>query len=761
MLNQDTKPKLIFFQNKYDESLPEFLLAHKQEHVACLSFFFDVTVINFDCDYQRICDQYQPDLALFESGVNLFTCRRPKIVNTRAHPQIPKLGFLNADAWCETRAGSISEMDQWGIETIFSISATAPEHLPALADRLFIWPNFVDPATYRDYGENKRIPVFLSGATAAQYPWRRQIYKLIANQYPTLLCPHRGYQSRSSAGQVLHGEAYARTINASQVSAVCGTVAREVVRKHFEIPACNTCLITERSHLLEEAGFVDMTNCVFADSSDVLDKLHTLFANPERLKKITAAGHHLVHTEHLIHHRSQILQWFNLQLKLEPNEKIVQLDPFSPLIKSSKLAATSNSSPVEVGIHLQLLREGDSMLAVGKTGAAEGKYRRCLSYMQRLPEARFKLALCKLLDGHAAEANAGIFELVQYSIGEYHAIDPDPVEWAYYITSLMAMGKVKAAENCSAEFPWLRHVELDRVRNIIRLPGHRGAANPYHAGSASVERPSIHQMAKTSDAEWHEHFCSLMQACGQSTLVEELQNANSSSLDSRPNVGSTTAATNLGAQSYRFSGPSRTGKFGRELVKYRFFRKARSFQSKVMKTMTTAASRFLTTPPHGKTNASLMAAIRDIVRDQDLRSALIVGGDPIAIAGAIRDGNVGSDEDPLICCVTDSGELEETLTRDKAENGIDHFDMVIVAWSSRECGLDSKRAIWRELLSARTIVLHDLKVEANEICPQLYEIPEYIELAHDPSGDTYVILQRTVSSYEAYQGIVDYSSSLD
>ena len=292
------KPKLIFFQNKYADDLPEFLLAHKQEHINCLSLFFDVTVIRHDCDYEQICDLHQPDLALFESGVNLLTCKKPKISNVRSCQIIPKLGLLNADAWCETRSGSLSEMEQWGIETLFSISATAAEHMPAIADRLFIWPNSIDPVIYHDYNEHKLIPVLLSGATAAQYPWRRRVYKLIAEHYPSLWCPHRGYLSRSPAGQVISGIKYARTINAAEVAPVCGTVAREVVRKHFEIPACNTCLITERARNLEEAGFVDMVNCIFADEHDILDKLEFLLTQPDRLRQITTAGYELVHAQH-------------------------------------------------------------------------------------------------------------------------------------------------------------------------------------------------------------------------------------------------------------------------------------------------------------------------------------------------------------------------------------------------------------------------------------------------------------------------------
>jgi hypothetical protein len=785
MPNQAAKPKLIFFQNKYDETLPEFLLVHKQEHVACLSYFFDVTVINYDCDYRKVCDEFQPDLAIFESGVNLFTCRRPRISNTRVNSKIPKLGFLNADAWCETRSGSISEMDQLDIETIFSISGTAPEHMASLADRLFIWPNFVDPATYHDYGEQKRIPVFLSGATAAQYPWRRRVHKLIANRYPTLVAPHRGYHARSSAGQVLYGEAYARTINASQVSAVCGTVAKEVVRKHFEIPACNACLVTERSHLLEEAGFVDMVNCVFADSSDVLDKLHTLFANPDRLKEITTAGHALVHSRHLMQHRSQILEWFQLQTQLSPGERIVQTNAFAPLTKVSA-SSPAHAAPVEVGMHLQLLHQGDAMLAAGNTDAAREKYRRCLSYMNRLPEARFKIAICRLLDGNAEEANAGIFELIRYSIGEYRALDPDPVEWAYYILSLLGMGRLNAAVDCLAEFPQLNHVELDRARRLVRILSEQGAAPQV----AAKQRPSIHPMETRSEEQWIEYVSSILEACGQWAQVEKLQSGGVRSLAQQASVQPTTSTR---PQAVVSSGPSRSGVLGREMAKYLILRKARNAQARVMRILGRVAGRFVPAPLPTNNNSALHTAIRDIARDQEVRSALILGGGSIAkIVDAVRNGTAGSDGDPLICCVTDmstlssqkraelldrremwyelpqsaaqaaySEAMDEMIGRIKDENGIDRFDLLVTAWTSREHSLDSDHTLQKELMSAGTLVFHDMREEGSEICERFYKMPEYVELAHDPAGDAYVILQRTVSRQKSYDGLINYSSSCD
>ena len=69
MKSINMKRNLVFFQCKYDARLPQFVLAHQREHVKCLSQFFNVVVIDHDCDYQQICDRHQPDLTLFESGV--------------------------------------------------------------------------------------------------------------------------------------------------------------------------------------------------------------------------------------------------------------------------------------------------------------------------------------------------------------------------------------------------------------------------------------------------------------------------------------------------------------------------------------------------------------------------------------------------------------------------------------------------------------------------------------------------------------------
>jgi hypothetical protein len=144
------KPRLVFFRWLRD-GLPDFIRLHLAEQVACLGRSFDVVVIGEDCDYRDVCDRYQPDLTLFESGAYAGPRR---ITNAAAHPDIPKLGFIHSDAYCLSRAASISDMATWGVETFFTISVALGEYTPDIAGNLFVWPNFVDG----DSGDVRRQP---------------------------------------------------------------------------------------------------------------------------------------------------------------------------------------------------------------------------------------------------------------------------------------------------------------------------------------------------------------------------------------------------------------------------------------------------------------------------------------------------------------------------------------------------------------------------------------------------------------------------
>jgi hypothetical protein len=764
------KPKLVFFQYRYDNGLPEFLLAHKREHAACLSLHFDLVLIQENCDYREICDLHQPDMALFESGVNLFTCKKPIVRNVKSNDTIPKVGLLNADAWCETRSGSLSEMDSLGIDTLFSISTTIPEHLSSITSDLFVWPNFIDPAIYRDYGESKLIPVLLSGATAEQYPWRRRIYKLAAEHYPVLWCPHRGYLSRSSNKTVLHGVDYARTINAAEVAPVCGTVAREVVRKHFEIPACNTCLITERTRAIQAAGFEDMVNCVFADEHDVLDRLEYLFNNPEKLQEITAAGHRLVHSRHTAINRNQLLQWFRLKQHQRPTDTIVQENPFAPL----RLVNGSHAAPevplVELGLHLQLLREGDRHLLAGEINRADQCYAASLTYMRRFPEARFKRALCKLYEGEASAANASIFELIQYCLSEYGGETPDPVEWAYYAISQLCMGRATDAIRSSREFPNLDHPELDKVREALQLLD-TGHSSKTSKAVAIHGLRTIHQLPQRTEDSWYQQLYSMLRASGQVAIVEKLANARLISIERLPAVAQVPPRSRANAHSNfpRLRARMFVDPIHRRLITHRIKRKAGRVTSKLSRLFIPVAHVFRSSPPDA-VDDPMIAAISRTLQGEIIRSALVISRQPAKIGTALRKINPGSQSDLLICSIPRVQEhsteakrmngrqceltqelspeafamqLDGAMNRFLSDHQIRFFDALIIDWPAPQHSSITSVVLQEQLAAAAFIALGDMKVaQHNSIYSRLLEEAPFVLLDVDDAARSYVILKR-------------------
>jgi len=516
------KPKLVFFQwdHQPNANAAGYLLLHMQQQVKCLSTHFDVVVVNRDCDYAEICERYEPDLTLFESGYRSHGSRRIGIANTNTHIGVPKLGLHNADPWCDRRSGFLSDMEQWGIETYFSIATLAPEYMPELKDNLFIWPNFIDPEVYQDYHQHKIIPVTLTGQVNGLYPWRQKVFPIIRDRYPCLVSPQHTYESKL-ASQLLSGEAYARALNASLVVPTCGTMAGEVVRKHLEIPGANSCLVTERTAALQAAGFADMENCVFTDHDDIVERLEYLFAHPAEIQRISAAGYNLVHSRHTLNHRPQIYQWFILNSGQRSGEKIIQSGPFGDLIKVQRISQRGSIHVAGGASDRALLKRGDLLLEQGKVEEAKDCYARCLDYVSYLPEAKFRLAVCALHEGSADRAYTLLVNLIKVTMIDYGAADPDPVEWAYFLLALVCKGQLAQARRLQDFYPFLSHDELRRARLVLAQGGREDNwPAPERSGTG---RKSIHQLPRRSDPEWLACFADILDRCQQPDLANLLR----------------------------------------------------------------------------------------------------------------------------------------------------------------------------------------------------------------------------------------------
>ncbi|MFZ3211706.1 MAG: glycosyltransferase [Terriglobales bacterium] len=721
----ERKPKLLFFQWVRD-GFPEFIRLHGRQHVRCLEQFFEVAVIDGPCDYQEVCDRHQPDLALFESGVYV---GKRGITSISAYPHVPKLGLCNCDAYCETREVFISDMAAWGVNTFFTPSVSMGEYTPEIAGDLFVWPNFVDESLYRDYGESKVIPVLFTGSQASNYPWRSRICKTVSEQLPSLICPHFGWDGRRAASAyMISGEPYARMLNASWVVPACGTIAKEVVRKHFEVPACRACLVAEKTSSLQAAGFVDFENCVFAEESDVLDKLAYLFRHSDELLRITDCGYRMVHDQHTAKQRDQIYQWFHLYQRLGPNERIVQAGPFEQLVIVNKQAQLSNSHITSNGVDRDLLRRGDEKLWSGRYEEAELLYLRCLNYQQFIPEPKLRLAICNLYRGNAAQALKWLAETIRSVVETYTARDPDPVEWAYLILSLLCQGRLDEASTRANQFSWVHHRELDRMRFAVRILGGQ-VTSPE---SNSSRHYSLHQLPETSLDDWIDYICDLLRANQQAPMAEKLRSALAGAVVSDVTSGPAQSPTvrqpgTLCSPTFDSYPSTRLG-LGRgprhARFRQRLTERAKEMVCGPLHWLERTFGYFLPYRYSWMKTDEFLCAVRQIARQADVSTALLIGAaagtgtTEAFIAGILENLNSPT----IFCTSTQSRGFKKLQNRYRADSPVKCMSLERVTDMSAAGGIDLVLVDGSELAdgleypaipAAKLVVLEDINTFRN------------------------------------------------
>lgn len=512
-MREGPKPRMVFFRIN-DTDLPEFINGHFRDHLRCLEQFFDVVLVSTNADYDEVVDRERPDIALFESGVYARAGRA--ITNTHRHPGIPKIGFLDSDAYCLTRSVFLADMDDWGVDTFFSVGVSTTGYTPDIADRTFAWPNFADKAIFKDYPGGPSQSILLSGSRENNYPWRLKVDRLLRERFPVQALPHAGWFDRARSATMPSGAEYARSLGSALIVPTCGTIAEDLVRKHFEIPASGALLLTERTAAVDAAGFVDMENSVFADPSDVVDKVEFLLANPDVLDRISRAGQRLAHAGHSIENRDQIRQWFDLQ-RSAPGARIVQPGIFAPLRADGE---PDGGLPVSFvappGIDRRLLAEGLRHLSSGEPGRAAERFAEVLNYHFE-PEAALGLARCWIRLGRPDWAR----QMLEYSTGvvlkPHGASHPDPVEWAWVARAALCESGMGPARALAEEYPGLRHPELDRLRSIVGVAVGSGMTDD----QAPVRRHrSVH--AGMGDDAWDVWIADLVRdlaACGQDELA--------------------------------------------------------------------------------------------------------------------------------------------------------------------------------------------------------------------------------------------------
>jgi hypothetical protein len=166
----------------------------------------------------------------------------------------------------------------------------------ALGDKDPLW--HVPGASYH-YRKLARKTLSREGILQTSLPWM-QAYALLSRlgmrpfSRPMLLS--------------LYGAQFVTAIERSRYCYTCGSAQHMHIRKHFEIPARGTVLVTAPVKGLEAMGFKDGINCFVRMPDELLDLHEELEREPERSQSVASAGRELIWSTHRVSSRGRQLR---------------------------------------------------------------------------------------------------------------------------------------------------------------------------------------------------------------------------------------------------------------------------------------------------------------------------------------------------------------------------------------------------------------------------------------------------------------------
>ena len=460
------RPRLLYFNGPWDYLGERMKAAYLRPFERLLAQDFDVVSVVGDCDFPAEVARHRPDLVLFHTGTE--STREGgdpevRITGTQEHPDLPRLGFIWRDPFSPSRAVAMNRLRAWGVHAVVTINRPTDSPIPYFRDSLYL-PFWIDDAVFRDYGEPKVIPVTLAGSGWLHtflYSWRRDIAVGLMHNVGMFHSPSLGNEA------VRHdftGENYARLLNRSYFSAGCGTINRYLTLKLLEIPAARCCLIAEETEVLKALGFRDGENCVFAIGSTVSARVQALLEDRGRLTAMTDAGYALVHARHTQRHRRLFIEWYRLWRIRGPGQRIVQNDPFGPLVlvdegRPNPPWTFPTENPLVAG-----LLEGYRFLDAGDWTSALERFEWVTGNIAWVAEANLGAAICHLMRGMPDYAYQRLLHNFKHLLQHHHSPQPDPIDQAFLAVTLVRQGNLNQAVATAGDWAHVRHPALNALR---------------------------------------------------------------------------------------------------------------------------------------------------------------------------------------------------------------------------------------------------------------------------------------------------------
>jgi hypothetical protein len=379
--------------------------------------------------------------------------------------------------------------------------------------------------------------------------------------------------------------------------------------------------------------------------------------------------------------------------------------------------------------------------------------------------------------------------LNEYTLITYKAMDPGPVEWAYFIISLVCLGTVDDGNMRASQFPSQRHSELDRIRWVLNLLKNKGKTPRYLHDDNLKYRSSIHQLPSRCLDEWVEQLCLMLKACRQGILAEALKRyASASALLFQG--GETNLGTDNGVLGRQGGGRRKKALKNSPFVLDRkdtlgvldmgvtYYKQVRRCLSHFLHRLETKFGYFLPYDLSIARGDEFFRSIEDLARDENIKTAVVIGAangkatTEAFLRGIMQNVNKPSvfcmngatggflklwkkyARNPAITCYRISAsreqyadDLESTVRRIKREKQISYFDAVLIDSSEASDEVTVNRHLNDCMHRARFVLLDDINSFFNfQKHRQLLTDHNYVLVAENPDlRKGYAIFKRNIS----------------
>jgi hypothetical protein len=480
------------------------------EWVDTLALHCNVETIEQDFDLVEVYERLKPDFLLFDS-VNWGRRHRLNITNIDAYPDLPRALLANNDPHEPMRPLMLDMLPTYGIDTIFCTGHEDLEQTNELRRfNCFVLPKFIDSAVFRDYGEARSIPVAITSAHLFPtfYPWRAQVTEEIQHILPTLLYTHPGYAKGGYNPFAIEGESYARMLSRSQFCVADTTVLDYVVRKHLEIPATGSVLVSPESAALADYGFVDMENCLLGPAgAELYKKIIAVARDPQRYEQIRSNGHALVHARYTRQSWTHILDWYACRRALKPGEKVQQdgvFGRFKAVLDTVQMPAIAGFTVRDNPMAAKLRAAREALLSGGNLAGAVDGLREAMTWIGHVGEPWFMMGVISFALGDLENARAWLVRRGNAQ-GQEDAslglLDPCEIAWLMLVAYLSADEEL--LQQMSEAAATTSHLSIRRVQWLI--DGGRPVADLAAAGldqPLADDRLSIHWLGDEDFDAW-------------------------------------------------------------------------------------------------------------------------------------------------------------------------------------------------------------------------------------------------------------------